>query len=60
MSSKKVESGGKTYTITESRGKLVVTLGSFDWGDEIARVNTEKEAFNAIKAHSGSDRISIS
>jgi hypothetical protein len=50
---------GTKYTITRSRGRLVVCLGSFDWGKEKGRVDTLTDALALIKADSGQEIKSI-
>jgi hypothetical protein len=58
-SSKKVDSGKNVYKIRDGFGHKTVTNENGLATEEVGTANTETEALNIIKGHSGSDKVNI-
>lgn len=57
--SKKIDSGSNVYKVSDGFGKKTVTDEKGLATEEIGTANTETEALNIIKGHSGSDKVKI-
>jgi hypothetical protein len=57
--SKKIDSGSNVYKVSDGFGHKTVTDEKGLATEEIGTANTETEALNIIKSHSGSDKVKI-